>query len=348
MSKDSINELNAYNLAILGALDDFYDVYCTIEFAFEEMINEYFKTNTYRNLTIIDELNSYTRKIAKKLCEPLFNKYTHLFTDHSGKLHANAYGFQSFRFTYINTDVYLRIQIKHISFSMFLNQLQNIIALILHKRIVHEKFYYKIEDSYSDINNRIKSIVSNRTASLLNTNNSHIFTTNEILYIFQTLSSTSCYKNNHPVVPSRFIADFSDGSGKIMLPVHFCYHCQKYFIGKITLSLFEKRFGKFIVQKRRYEEAENSFDNYRLESKLHELGYNVINGEMSDNERQNLLIFLLEHDRISYLEMSSTIEQNITLFRNSYRHQLAVLKWERDLKFIGEHVMKKKEKPINS
>ena len=63
---------------------------------------------------------------------------------------------------------------------------------------------------------------------------------------------------------------------------------------------------------------------------------------MSDSERQNLLALLLERGRMPYLEMCSTIEQNIQLFEGSPRHQLAVTKWKKDLKFIGDYVLRSK------
>lgn len=59
---------------------------------------------------------------------------------------------------------------------------------------------------------------------------------------------------------------------------------------------------------------------------------------MTSDERQRLLIYLLKHDKISYLEMCDTIERNIRMFRYSEMHQSAVGKWKDDLRYIGEYV----------
>ncbi len=348
MSKDTKNALNAYNLAVLGALDDFYDAYCAIQELYDVHYNARWGSNQNIPSNFVNIMNRLCRKEAEKICIPLIDKYLHFFTNTPNDIVITGSAFRGFSFLTTEVQTLKSITFQLITFSSFITQIQIVATQAIYNHV--KKTMPKLDYRYihDEVAVQIEKNIIEKSSALLFHSPKRISASNEVLYIFQTLSSTSCYKNDHPVVPSRFVADFADGSGQIMLPVHFCYHCQKYFIGTITLSLFEKRFGKFIVQKRRYEEAENAFDNYRLESKLHELGYNVIDGEMNDTERQNLLIYLLEHERISYLEMSSTIEQNITLFRNSYRHQLAVLKWERDLKFIGEYVMKKKEKLIDS
>ena len=62
---------------------------------------------------------------------------------------------------------------------------------------------------------------------------------------------------------------------------------------------------------------------------------------MKDATRHDLLISLIESGEISYLEVCATIEQNIKLFENSPKHQMAVIKWMQDLKFIGNYVSEK-------
>ena len=60
---------------------------------------------------------------------------------------------------------------------------------------------------------------------------------------------------------------------------------------------------------------------------------------MSEEARRSLLVYLLDHKRITHFEICSTIEQNIRLFQFSYRHQLAVTKWKSDLKYIGDYII---------
>lgn len=96
------------------------------------------------------------------------------------------------------------------------------------------------------------------------------------------------------------------------------------------------------MRKRRAEESDSNFIGFQQESKLHQYGYNVIDGKLSSDERLDLLISLIESKRMSYIEICSTIENNIQIFSSSYRHQLAVRKWKDDLKAIGDYIIKNK------
>jgi hypothetical protein len=193
-----------------------------------------------------------------------------------------------------------------------------------------------------DVNLYIQNLVKLKEFEIKYSMNSKKDITNEVLYLFENLSSISCYKNNHPVIPKHFIAISVKENRKIKLPVHYCNYCRKYFIGKKTLSLFEKEFGKCILEKRMESDLKKNFKNFCTESKLHQLGYNVIDGNLTDEERKRLLVYFLNSNCITYLEICSSIEQNIQLFQNSYRHELAVKKWKEDLKFIGEYILSQK------
>ena len=110
-------------------------------------------------------------------------------------------------------------------------------------------------------------------------------------------------------------------------------------MGKQTLNLFEACFGKFIIQiKRNMLGSGCAWDSFG-ESKLHELGYNVVEGKMTDVQRQELLISIIQGKIMTYFEVSATIEQNIRLFESQARMEKAVSKWRRDLKFLGEYII---------
>ena len=140
--------------------------------------------------------------------------------------------------------------------------------------------------------------------------------TDNTLYIFDNLICISCYKKNHPIVPARYVAVVAKNAKKISLPVHYCTCCNRFFIGAKTLSVFEKLFGKLIIEKKDISEMESGFGYFSPESNLHALGYNVIDGKLTENERERLLIYLVENDLISYAELCATIEQNINIFQN--------------------------------
>lgn len=129
-----------------------------------------------------------------------------------------------------------------------------------------------------------------------------------------------------------------NGAERIALPVHYCNQCGKFFIGEITLKLFEKNYGKFLVNKRKLTDAVDAFSAFNEESVLFQLGYNVSDNR-TDAERQQFLAALLENQKITYLDMVRCIEQNIRIHTN---RPLAIAKWERDLKYIGEYVLAEK------
>jgi len=168
--------------------------------------------------------------------------------------------------------------------------------------------------------------------------------TDATLYLFESLNSTRCKRWNHNVVPKTFCAGLEDGVKTVMLPVHYCTECKKYMMGTISYRIFIDRFGKFtqLINK-----SESLFDEpwgIDGESKLHSLGYTVVEGKFSSIERQKMLERFLDSNQISFFEMVSTIEQNIRLFSGQGRFYRAVQKWKDDLKHISEYELKKKGK----
>lgn len=332
--------LNPSNLAVFGALDDFYDVYCAIESVYDKQRKLYVEQNGSEKTLWPMDLDEMARKEVRNLCEPLINKYKYLFDPDQGYIFATAYGFRVF--SYLNvTPIHqkLKFTIKYISFREFLEQLQFVVTRILHHRITKGKPKYAFERLSSEINARIESLAKAKASVCKVEPSSSSPATTAPLYLFDILSSTLCYRNNHPVVPARFVADLANGTGQLILPVHYCNYCDKYFIGTKTLAQFEKDYGKVIVDRRKMSDDDDGFSSFRAESKLHQLGYNVIDGNMSEEARRSLLVYLLDHKRITYFEICSTIEQNIRHFQFSYRHQLAVTKWKSDLKYIGDYII---------
>lgn len=332
--------LNASNLAVLGALDEFYDVYCAIESVYENQRKLFVEQNGSDKTLWAMDLDELARKDVRNLCEPIMNKYRYLFDPEQGYIFATAFGFRVFSYLNVKTDfVNHRYIIKYISFREFLERFQFVVTRLLHKRVTKEKPKYAFERLAAEINARIDSLAKTKASDCIIGPAATTPATAAPLYLFDMLSSTLCYRQDHPVVPARFIADRADGTGQLVLPVHYCNYCNKYFIGTKTLAQFEKDYGKVIVERRKLTDADDGFSMFRTESRLHQLGYNVIDGNMSEEGRRRLLVYLLDHKRISYLDMCSTIEQNIRMFQNSYRHHLAVTKWKSDLKYIGDYVI---------
>ena len=133
----------------------------------------------------------------------------------------------------------------------------------------------------------------------------------------------------------------SDGVHIVSLPVHYCEDCDRYMIGSRSLALFKEFCGNFIVNTKLL--IPNTDREWEMlgESKLHKMGYNVIDGKLSLLERQNILIGLLEGKHLSFFEIVATIEQNIRMFESNPKMQKAIEKWRCDLEFINHYVIDK-------
>ncbi len=341
-------ELIPTNLAFMGAMDDFYNLYCEIKVIYETHRKLYIRENGKKCPLLSKTWDELCLKDVRKRIEPLLNKYIHLFTNDYDRVFARSYAFQNFSFinrdkTFKNFDGESPFILSFISFSDFLIEFQIIITMLNYRENFSKNPEHSVQKSWLQINEKIRTLTKEKRSECETLSNT-IPASSDILYIFDKLSSISCYKKDHPIISARYVAVVAKTAKKISLPVHYCDYCKKYFIGAKTLAIFEKNFGKLIIDKKDISEMETEFGCFNAESKLHSLGYNVIKGRLSADEREQLLIYLLENRLITYVELCSTIEQNINIFKRSHSHRFAVEKWENDLKAIGKYILKHPEK----
>lgn len=337
------------NLAIIGIMDDFYNLYCEIKTIYEIHRKIYIRDNGNNYPLLSKTWDELCIKDVRKAFEPYLQKYLYLYSSGYEQVYANTYAFNDFSFIdsdkrTMKLDGKFPFVLCFKSFSDFLIEFQMVITVLDYRKNFISKSSHTMQDSWTQINRKIFDTAIEKKEEFQNATVDDIPCTNDTLYIFDKLSSISCYKQDHPIIPGRYVAVVAKTAKKISLPVHFCNYCKKFFIGSKTLSVYEKTFGKLIINKKDISELETSFDGFSAESKLHSLGYNVIKGNLSENERERLLIHLIENDLISYVELCATIEQNINIFKNSYIHRFAVEKWKMDLKSIGNYILKHPKK----
>lgn len=334
--------LTPVNVAKIGAIDDFYDLYVAIQELYESQRSLFMEEyGNYRQLWP-EKWDELCRVKVRRMCEPIMNKYICLFSDEYDKMFANSYGFQVFSFLHLKSVVSknqpITIKSQIISFADFLIEFQLAISRIIYRRKTKTQPKYKYERVEQEINDHVFLYVQEHTILDILPKNEPNLITNAILYVYESLSGTSCYLKTHHIVAEKFVADFASGSGKIALPVHYCTKCNKYFIGKTTLSLFEKNYGKLLIKRRALSVENDDFSGFNVESRLYQLGYNVSDG-CSDAERQLLLTTLLDKNYITYLDMTRCIEFNIKIHHDK---PVAVEKWKKDLRYIGDYVIRKK------
>ena len=373
--------LSSLNLALDGSLDLFYELYINTYDLFYEKVNEDHSLILNRdrlNAIILPEiipsfellafrrLRIFTKKIKNiHLYERHFKRFsffdeveiTRIKSHTAWELEwewATKWGkyfeekYRTTEFTQnqkqrAEQEILSKFQDLFISFEQFIGEFQRIVIRAIHETIQNEDPNYTIFDARKDVEDHISHRMINKRNECIMPTSTSLPPTKEPLYVFNALNSTSCKKNNHRIVLKKYYALHSDGKNTVVLPVHYCAECNRYMIGSLSLSYFRDFCGKFIVQTHMLiSDYDNSWDLVR-ESKLHQLGYNVIEGKLSSLERQNILISLLKGKYISFFEMVSSIEQNIRMFRNHYKMQRAVEKWRADLAFINEFMVNNKE-----
>lgn len=324
-------------LAKIGAIDDFFDLYTDIQKIYDTIKKTHTDPQTKFNCLMPDDWDKEANELVCQTAQPVLQKNIAVFTDENINFSATTFGFQTFTFLITHSSSSdpssrrLVMQTRYLSFPDFLVQIQLAVAQILW----HINTKITMNDTLTKIDRHIENYVQEHSqVRRFQVYNPQVTTPCSVLYIYKNLSSTGCRLQHHAVVARTCVIDLVSGDGKISIPVHYCKDCSKYFIGQTTLALFEKNYGKLLVRKQKIDDTNLAIE-LNLESVLHQFGYNVSDGR-SEKERQQLLITLLNSHRVSYLEMVRCIEFNIQLHCN---HPEAVMKWQRDLKYIGNYII---------
>ena len=226
-----------------------------------------------------------------------------------------------------------------ITLEHFLKEFQRIVIRAIHEETQKENPDYTIFAARGAVESRVAERMKQSREECLIPKADKGVLTSEPLYVYETLNRTGCKINKHPLAVRKYYAPHTDGKNIMVLPTHYCEACDRYMIGSLTLSLFKEFGGAFIG--RTIKLLPGDFEEWSAlgESKLHQLGYNAIDGKLSTAERQNLLITILEGKQLTFFEIIATLEQNIHMFESNPRMQKAVTKWRCDLTFMNSYVL---------
>ena len=160
------------------------------------------------------------------------------------------------------------------------------------------------------------------------------------LIIYRSLNTISCRSKEHEIIPGKRIVSLAANPNQsVSLPIHICQTCHKEFVGEQTYRAFIKEYGRLLIKPcMDCTITSSEFDCFPPESKLHMLGYNVRDGEMTEQERQLLLLQLLNNNSVSYFEACRDIEQAIRLFSGRPKYEPSIMKWKKDLRFLGDYI----------
>ena len=365
---DSVYDLNTLNLALDGTLEQFKDVYDYTYTVYQTIIEE--------NGNVMPDTEELDRIAIPALVDEymrLANKRLRMFTKNVKWVNIDASCFKVFSFvdsekikhfqweyewnlSWKNEGHHLTDEgewyLKHdngqfklsktaMDLDGFLKQFKLVVVRGVFHEIREDNPDYTPFDARRDVDARIKQRMKMRRDEYRVVNDADARPSKEPLWLYDSLVSTSCKRFGHKIEPAVYYAQSSIGVHVVKLPVHHCKNCNKYLMGKLSLSMFEACFGKFIVTIVRDELSRPDYREFQSESKLHLLGYNVREGKMSAIQRQSLLVYILEENRLSFFEVVATIENNIMRFQKIPRFYSAVQKWKDDLKFLSEYSLKK-------
>lgn len=361
MSSSQKFSLNSYTLAVFGMLDDVYDMYWSLKEYCDNLADKYKGSDSDWCFFSLTGVGSRERryidfvkvKIIREKCQNEFKRQLGLlYKDYycffanddptDGLYHANFATFWIFDQRRVrhwvkdqngNTHSRIGFHAHYISFASFIECIEFYTAkAILEKRSSAPKT--PIEVIIEEMNRRIDSIAGMKTENAISEQDESNISVPELI-VFQSLKAISCNRKKHQVEPLVCQVPLVEHDIQVEIPTHRCKTCGKLFIGKPTLDEYTNKYGILLIAKKK-DEGDSGFFDFALESKLHSLGYNVIEGEMSDKERKKLLETLLKRKLITYFEACRDIENAINLFRNRPSFGPAVKKWRADLKYIGD------------
>lgn len=333
--------LSEESLVRLGIYDDTYDLYYNIVQTYHTAYNGYYEVNPESSVLWPQKLDELARKECRRAIDGFLQKHSSVFTSEYSRLYTNATSIKIFSILNVTNPKPLTIKVRIMTFHSFLQELYNLVSQIIFLRMQREKPKISREYVFSQVEKTVADSEQKATESRLSMKQGNFATPETRLIIFQSLSLISCNLQNHVVVPKLYRADSIGNSSKVLLPVHYCKTCDRCFVGEKTLAIYEKMYGKFFVQKDQEKNqglVNDFFSELNNESLLHSLGYNVVEGKLTERERRECLVYLIKNEKISYFQACRDLENAIRIFRDVKTHQVAVKKWTADLEYISEYI----------
>ena len=318
-------QLKIKNLAAIGILEDFFDIYC-----FLQSQSKLLEVKNKSNNTI----NKQLKEIFKEKFNELLKKHTYVFSDRYEPLYINCslkdLNFYSIALRDKSTSYIYSFK----NFPEFLKECQYLIvkAILKTKRQIDKNVSF--EEVWEDFNSHIFDVAYQCVKNNKKTTESPLSISTLIVY--KSLSSISCNLNNHTIKPTRLEVPLINKGQYVILPIHVCETCNKRFVGNQTIRAYEKIFGKMIFDGYNDSHSNRKLITFSNESKLHRLGYNVIEGKLLEKERREILEYLINNHIMTDFEIRKDIENAISIFDGNPKYDNAVYKWQSDLVYLTD------------
>ena len=362
MAGKTVYSLTPSSLAALGILDEVYDIYLSMKDFCAEKVDEnkadylqgYFFDITdiknggriYIDISRIESIRKMCQEEFRKQLSRFCNEHFMFFANSNPTRHIAELNLYSFwLFTHKDATLNLTDEkgVQHtlfgfhayyLSFSEFTKNIEYFIACAIRFDRLGSEKGLAVEDVIEDINRRIDVIARMKRESAITECASDQHEPIDI-FIFKSLHNISCNLKKHDIVPYVCYIPLLAESKQVAIPAHRCKTCGRVFIGERMLEEYTREYG-WLFARRFSDDTSPEYSEFATESKLHSLGYNVVDGELTEQERRKLLKLLLDRKAITYVEACRDIENAINMFCYRRNFALAVKKWRSDLKYIGD------------
>lgn len=328
---------NESNLAVMGLYDTVYDMYIELKHIYNSTIKQLDTTKP----SFPEKVDDMCRNQVRQVIESFLSSHTSFFSNDYVELHINAYGLKGFSMLETKHGANpLQVIVSYITFRSFLDKFLMVVVRIIAQRRNRQAPYKAIDIVFEEVNQYIDSLAAQYRKRIPMSSVNQASSENNHLFVYSQFSQISCNQKKHHIVPDAFCAEKCDGSGFYSIPIHCCETCGRKFVGKYTLDYYQKEFGPIciVAQKDSTTDSPNAFPCLNQESELHAQGYNVVEGQMSEEERRCLLISLLQSRKMTFFEISRDIKNAIHMQQHLPLRTSAVAKWKRDLEFLSKYI----------
>lgn len=317
--------LSAENLLELGILDEVYDLYKKV-YSIADIIKESSREN------IIEEIRICCRKDVSDFLDRniylLSGKYKHV--------HINNEMMKNFYILKFKKDKACNYSPTIISFSKFINMLQQFIGVVILKKELKARPKISIEVVERELKKRIKSLIEGKKALIEDIVNAPPL---NIIWVYRNTTSMKCIKDDHQTEYCLMSVKSLDYVDYITISVRYCHSCKKYFISEQSLKAFEQKYGIMLVRKHEERSINGNDDFYSTfcnESDLHSRGYNVKADGLTDAVRKKFILRLIKEKMMSADAIHRDIENALRIFSSNAKFVEACKKWNDDLVFVDQ------------
>lgn len=213
----------------------------------------------------------------------------------------------------------------------------------------NEKYNFKLNDDEYRI---LKYEIYDKSFCIVRKKLTFDFTNKHKIHdIYLYDARCKCDLRDHNVLSATAFVK-TKASNNIPLNVDFCATCNKHYISKVSLSLFENKYGKIhycnIEAVSDFNDVNQGNDSYSTRNKssiLFKLGYNVSRKDsLSKKERTKILIRAIEEEYLKKNEIIDHLEFLIKDRSNNPSMRVAISKWKEDLFFVNNYKIENQNK----